>query len=116
MDKSIISSSVNYTYDELRKKVLGTAKFFHKQNISAGDRVGIIGQNDIDFVINVLALWQIFAVPVLLNNRLTEIEIEEQLLLANCSSLLVQKEFYEKVKSLSIKNIKYPFIADHDNS
>ena len=115
-DKSIISSSINYTFDELRKKVLSTAGFLQKQNISIGDCVGIIGQNDVDFVINILALWQIFAVPVPLNNRLTETEIEEQLLLANCSSLLVQKEFYEKVKSSSIKNIKYPFISDDDNS
>jgi len=115
-DKSIISSSINYTFDELRKKVLSTSGYLKKQNISAGDRVGIIGQNDVDFVINILALWQISAVPVPLNNRSTETEIKEQLLLANCSSLLVQKEFYEKVKSSSKKNINYPFIADDDNS
>jgi O-succinylbenzoic acid--CoA ligase len=113
---AIVSSSVSYTFDELRKKVLTTAGYLHKRNISAGDRVGIMGQNDVNFVINILALWQISAVPVPLNNRLTETEIKEQLLLANCSSLLVQKEFYEKVKSSSKKNIKYPFIADDDNS
>jgi O-succinylbenzoic acid--CoA ligase len=114
--KAIVSSSVSYTFDELRKKVLSTAGYLQKQNISDGDRVGIIGQNDFDFIINILALWQISAVPVLLNIRLTETEIEEQLLLANCSSLLVQKEIDEKVKSSSKKNIKYPFIADDDNS
>ncbi|MBE0570049.1 MAG: o-succinylbenzoate--CoA ligase, partial [Ignavibacteriaceae bacterium] len=114
--KAIVSSSVSYTFDELRKKVLSTAGYLQKQNISDGDRVGIIGQNDVDFVINILALWQISAVPVPLNNRLTETEIGEQLLSANCSSLLVQNEFYEKVKSSSKKNINYPFFADYNNS
>ena len=115
-DKAIITSSISYTFDEQRKKVLSTAGYLRKQNISAGDRIGIIGQNDVDFVIITLALWQISAVPVPLNNKLTETEIEEQLLLANCSSTLVQKEFYEKVKSSSKKIIKYPFMADDNNS
>jgi o-succinylbenzoate---CoA ligase len=115
-DKAIITSSILYTFDELRKKVLNTAGYIRKQNISAGDRVGIIGQNDVDFVIITLALWQISAVPVPLNIRLNESEIEEQLLLANCSSTLVQKKFYEKVKSSLKKFIKYPFIADENNS
>ena len=102
--KAIISSSVSYTFDELRNKVLRTAGYLRKQNISAGDRVGIIGQNDVDFVIITLALWQISAVPVPINIRLTESEIDEQLTSANCSSVLAQKEFYEKVKSLSKEN------------
>jgi len=114
--KAIITSSISYTFDELRNKVLSTAGYLRKQNISAGDRVGIIGQNDVDFVINILALWQLSAIPVPINIRLTESEIYEQLTSANCSSVLAQKEFYEKVKSLSKKIIKYPFIADNNNS
>ena len=110
--KAIISSSVTYTFDELKKKVLSTACYFNQQNISAGERVGLIGRNDIDFVINILALWQLSAVPVPLNIRLTEAEIKEQLLLADCSSMLVQKEFYEEVKNASKKIIKYPFRYD----
>lgn len=115
-DKAIVSSSVSYTFDELRQKVLSTAGFLKKQNISSGDCVGVIGQNDVDFVINILALWQISAVPVPINTRLTKNEIEEQILLANCSSILTQKEFWEKVKSASKKIIDYPFNADDDNS
>jgi len=114
--KAIITSSFSYTFDELNGKVSSTAHYFKEQNIAAGNRVGIIGKNDADFVINVLALWQLSAIPVPLNNRLTETEIEEQILLANCSSLLVQKEFYEKVKSSSKLNIKYPYIVDDNNS
>ena len=57
--KAIISSPVSYTFDELKQKVLSTTSYFIQQNISAGDCVGIIGQNNVGFVISVLALWQL---------------------------------------------------------
>lgn len=109
--KALISSSVTYTFAELTRKVLSNASYFITKNISVGDRVGIIGLNDVDFVINILALWQISAVPVPLNTKLTGKEIEKQILLANCSSILTQKEFYEKVKNTSKKIIDYPINA-----
>ena len=107
--KAIISSSVIHTFEDLRKEVLSTASYFNQQNISSGDRVGIIGQNDVDYVINILALWQIGAVPVPLNTRLTVSEIEDQTLAAGCSSVLVEKEIRSKVKNLSRKIVDYPF-------
>ena len=112
--KAIISSSVSYTFDELRNKVLSTAGYLRKQNISSGDRVGVIGQNDVAFVINILALWQLYAVPVPLNIRLNESEIDEQLTIANCSSVLVQKDLYARVKSKEKKIVQYPFETDSE--
>jgi o-succinylbenzoate---CoA ligase len=114
--KAIISSSTTYTYDQLRQKVLSTASYLKNQNISFGDRVGIISQNNIEFVINVLALWQISAVPVPINWRLTESEIDEQFKLANCQTVLVQKEFILKAKSIDKKVIESPFEIDLDKS
>jgi O-succinylbenzoic acid--CoA ligase len=109
--KALISSSGTYTFDQLRQKVLAIASLLNSQQISTGDRVGIIGQNNVDFVINVLALWQISAIPVPLNLRLNESEIEEQVRLANCSTILVQNELYKKVISTSKKVIKYPVLV-----
>jgi len=103
--KAIVSSSLNLTYLELKERVLVAAEFLKNQNISSGERVGILSQNNSDFVINVLALWQIYAVPVPINIRLTNFEIEEQLTLANCSTILIQKEFFGKIKSSNIKKI-----------
>lgn len=110
--KAIISSSISYTFNELIHEVLKVASYFNSQNISVGDRIGIVGQNHADYVISVLALWQISAVPVLLNTRLTPREIEEQILIANCSSTIVQKEFCEKVKSTTKKIMNCPFNAN----
>jgi acyl-CoA synthetase (AMP-forming)/AMP-acid ligase II len=96
--KAIITSSFTYTFDELKAKVLSTVYYFKEQNIVAGNRVGIIGKNDADFVINILAIWQIGAVPVPLNTRLNENEIVEQLSLADCFCVLQQKEIAQNIK------------------
>lgn len=114
-DKAIITSAFTFTFDELKRKVLSTAYHFKEQNITAGKRVGIIGKNDADFVINILALWQINTVPVPLNIRLTDIEIAEQLASANCSSVLVQKEFFDRVNHTEMKFITYPFETQGDH-
>jgi O-succinylbenzoic acid--CoA ligase len=114
--KAIVTSTFNYTFDELRQKVLNTAGYLKKQNISSGDRVGIIGQNDINFVLNILALWQLSAIPVPLNIRLNETEIEEQLIGAKCSAVLSQKEFLKKVDSTKRKIIEYPIEVEFDIS
>lgn len=103
--KAIITSSFTYTFDELKQKVLKTAYYFDEQDIASGDRIGIIGKNDAEFVINILALWQLSAVPVPLNTRLTEVEINEQLSSADCSCVLVQKELAQKLKNINKKII-----------
>jgi len=103
--KAMISSSLNLTYHELKQRVFATAEFLKNQNISSEERIGIIGQNNIDYVLNVLALWQISAVPVPINIRLTNFEIEEQLTLANSSTIIIQKEFFGKIKNSNIKKI-----------
>ena len=103
--KAIISSSLNLNYDELKQKVLLTAGFLKSQKISPGERVGIIGQNSIGYVLNVLSLWQISAVPVPINLRLTNSEIDEHLNLANCSTVIIEKEFSDKINNSKLKKI-----------
>jgi o-succinylbenzoate---CoA ligase len=114
--KAIISSSAIHTFEDLRKKVLSTAFYFTRQNVSTGDRIGILGVNNVEYVINILALWQIGAVAVPLNIRLTDSEIEEQLTLANCSIVLAQKKFNEKIISNQRRTINYPFETNEQNS
>ena len=93
--KAIISSSITYTFDELKQLVLNRASSLKSQNICSGENVAIVSKNNIYYVIDTLALWQISAVPVLINTRLNESEIDEQLKLADCKSIIVQEEFKE---------------------
>ncbi len=114
--KALISTSDIYTFNQLRQKALAVASYYKTQKISSGDRVGILGHNDVDFVINILALWQISAVPVPFNLRLNDSEIDEQLNLSNCLTILVQKELNRKVLSKSKKVIEYPIVVNDDNT
>ncbi|NWG27129.1 MAG: o-succinylbenzoate--CoA ligase [Ignavibacteriaceae bacterium] len=114
--KAIVSSSITYTFDELRKKVLSTAMYLKSKNISSKQRVAIISNNSVDFVINVLALWQISAVPVPINIKLNQSEIEEQITLAGCTSALVTREFHNSLNSKSIKIIELPFDVINENT
>ncbi|MBK9097890.1 MAG: o-succinylbenzoate--CoA ligase [bacterium] len=97
--KAIITSSINYTFAELREKVFQRASILRAQNITSGNSVGILERNDLDFVISVFALWQLSAVPVSINTKLNASDIEEQLALSDCDSIIVSEEFSELVKN-----------------
>jgi len=114
--KAMISSSIEYNYDQLLAKVLEISSYLKKENISPGERVGVFGHNDSDYVLNILSLWQIGAVPVLLNLRLNEVEIDEQLKSANCKIILVQNSLSERLNEFSSKVILYPFKESFDVS
>jgi O-succinylbenzoic acid--CoA ligase len=103
--KAIITSSIIYSFSQLQDKVFQRASILKAQNISSGDCIGIIRKNSIDFVIDILALWLISAIPVPINTKLSELEIDEQLSLANCYAVIVQEEFLEKLKNLNRKLI-----------
>jgi O-succinylbenzoic acid--CoA ligase len=99
-----ITSEKVYTFKELRQEVLITSQNLNDEGIENSDRVGILIQHNVDFVISVLALWQISAVPVPINTRLTETEINEQLIKANCKYVIVHSDLKNKFK-LNLENI-----------
>ena len=74
----IYSNSVQLNYEEFRKEVLKTAGILSALGLGDKDNIAIIGNSDVDFVTNLLAVWQIKAVPVLISPRLTNNEIEER--------------------------------------
>jgi len=104
--KAIISSKNIYTFDELRQKVLKTSQFLINNGIGSNNHVGILSDNSTDFITFVLAIWQISAVPVPINTRLTESEINEQLSDADCKTVLVQNELRSKITNSEIKIIE----------
>lgn len=106
--KAVISSKNIYTFEELRQKVLTTSQFFIDTGIMSNNRIAIISNSNIDFMIIVLSLWQLSAIPVLINTRLTNSEINQQLSDANCKAVLVQKELLEGFNSNEIQAIEIP--------
>jgi len=88
-------------------KELSDKKPFLVLNQSANNLSGI-PDNSVDYIINVLALWQIGAVPVPLNIRLNDSEITEQLTSSNCKTVLIQSQHSEKLKQEKCEKIIYP--------
>jgi O-succinylbenzoic acid--CoA ligase len=113
---AIHTTSSKLTYDQLRKEVLKTLHALLKYEINEDDNVAIIGYNDIDYIKLVLALWQLKAVPVLINPNLTTIEIEEQVTTSNCNNVLVSKNAGSIHINLDINTINYPLKQVKDKS
>jgi len=83
---AIITNENNLTYRELIKEVKKTAASLIELNIHRMKPVAVLSDNNKDFIILVLALWMIDAVPAPINTRLTQKEVEE---LINISDIIV---------------------------
>ncbi|MGB5893998.1 MAG: class I adenylate-forming enzyme family protein [Ignavibacteriaceae bacterium] len=106
---AIYSNSDQLNYEEFRNKVLKTAGILSAMGLGDKDNIAIIGNSDVDFIINLLALWQIKAVPVLISPRLTNNEIEEQIITADCKVVLQNRIIKSIDPSFDIKVFSYPF-------
>ena len=110
--KAIHSNSLEMDYEQLRKRVLETAAVLNSFGIKRGENVAIIGNNETQFLINVLALWQINAVPVLINPRSVKDEINRQIHTTNCKVVLQSNKIKAFDPEFNIKVFKYPFTTD----
>jgi len=106
---AIYSNSAQLDYEEFRNKVLKSAGILSAMGLGENDNIAIIGNSDVDFIINLLALWQIKALPVLINPRLTSNEIEEQIITADCKVVLQNKIIKSIDPSIDAKVFSYPF-------
>ena len=106
---AIQSDSIEMNYDQLRQKVLKSAAILKSFGIKENENVAIVGNNDIDFITNVLALWQLNAVPVLINPQLATNEVEDQTAIADCDVVLLDKAVGHSALAEKFKVIQYPF-------
>jgi len=81
----IISENKNITYKELYSLIKKTSSYFRGIGIKENDIVSLLFENSSEFIITVLSLWQIGAVPVPLNIRLLEHDLTEQINFLNPS-------------------------------
>lgn len=111
---AIITSKYTITYSELQKLVLETACSMMESEIKMGDYVPIISDNNEDFVVIVLALWLIDAIPIPINTRLHTFEIEDLMAISGSKKILVHKNLENKFR-FSQKLI-FPFPKSQKNN
>ncbi len=89
---AVLSESQSLTYYELFQKVK-SANLSFKENLKpkSGEKIALILENRIEYIIIIHAFAFIDAIPVLINTRLTEKEIRWQLETINISKVIVSE-------------------------
>jgi len=105
---AIISAEKTLTYNQLARKSGSAKQYFSEQGVNENDFVGIIGEHTVEFVISVLALWKLRAIPVLLNPKVTQTELIDYLQSANCNRLVGKEDQLKKYSITGQKFITIP--------
>jgi len=104
---AIIFNDKNINYSELQKRILDTSHFLLLNDINDNDKVIILSNNSIDFIILVFSLWNIGAIPVPVNPNFTEYEINKIIEQVQPKKILIEENLNREISSNDI--IKFPF-------
>ncbi len=97
-------------YSSLFEKIQAAEIYLHRTGVERNDKIGILADHSAEFVITIFALWKLNAVPVPLNKKLLNREIENQVEFAGCKFLIYDPAFnisYKKIKSVKIEIGKF---------
>jgi o-succinylbenzoate---CoA ligase len=112
---AIITHDLKLTYSQLDEKISSTIQSLSGLGIKEHDKVAILRENNIDYVILILSLWEMGAIPVPLNIRLLPGELEELISFAGCDFLLTG-EVNEDIKNIpGINQHKFPLNENTDS-
>jgi O-succinylbenzoic acid--CoA ligase len=111
---AIITPNSVLTYKQLDEKISSTMQSLHKLGIKRWSKAAILSENNVEYVILILALWKMGAIPVPLNIRLLSNELEELVLFAGCNCLFTVK-LDEKIKSIPGINV-YRFPLEEEKA
>lgn len=89
--RAVVNHEKELTYNELLNKSSHTANYFLSLGIKENDNIGILFGHDYKFWVVVNALWFIGAVPIPLNSRNTNQEIQNQIHRADVKFLILDE-------------------------
>ncbi len=81
------------TYDEMRGLVSEATRYYSAAGICENENIAILSDNNIDFVVAALALWNLGAIPVPINLRASEEEKRDIAKNADCKAILFHKDY-----------------------
>lgn len=96
-----ITDDEQLTYAELNERVKKVAAFLkNRHKVEKGDRIGILSQNNLEYVVLLFAIAELQCVAVPLNIRLSAKELSFQLKDSDASILVYEQLFKDMAKSL----------------
>lgn len=81
------------TFRNLIASTNKTAHFLKSNGIKENDIVALLFNNSSEFIITILALWEVGAVPVPLNTKQLDKDLNEQITFLNSKLIIKSKEF-----------------------
>jgi o-succinylbenzoate---CoA ligase len=111
---AVIANNKIYSYADLEKFSNNFAEYFYNEGIREKNYVPLFFENNLEFILAVIALWKLGAVPVPLNVRLAEKEISELINFIGGEMIIADKNL--KINFSNCKVINPPDIFDSDNN
>ena len=105
---AIVTAEGVIRYREFFQRIAETAAELRRQKVKPGERVAIIGPNSGEYLILLMALWQIGAVAVVLNTRFPEDQISFLLKKIDCPKLVLLEKSLVLDSRFSILYIRFP--------
>ncbi len=88
-----IYKDTELSYKNLAELVDKTAFYLTQNDIKENNVVCLLFNNSIEFIVIILALWEVGAVPIPLNTRLLEKDLNKQITFLNPKRIIKSKEF-----------------------
>lgn len=105
---AITSSEGITTYSDLNRETSTFANYLLNKGIKRKDRAAVVYNHSAEFIKIIIGLWKIGAIPVVMNLRLTDSELIEQIKFSECDKIIIEKKS-NLLKTYSDKNkIFYP--------
>jgi len=122
---AIIFKDIAINYSELQNRILKTSHYLLENDINADDRIIILSNNSVEFIILVFSLWNIGAIPVPTNPNFTKNELNKIIEQVQPKRILIEENLKIKISSegiiefpinISLKNIADKKTLDKDNT
>ena len=97
--EAVVADGASLTYRELDRRVRGLAGALRARGVASGDRVALLGQNSLEFVVALHGIPRAGAICVPLNTRLTLEELAFQLRDAGVQILLTDAVLEERARA-----------------
>ncbi|HKI78416.1 MAG TPA: AMP-binding protein, partial [Ignavibacteriaceae bacterium] len=107
---ALVEQNFKINYSELQENALNYASYLSESGIRSNEYIPILSDNNKEFVYLVLALWTIGAVPVPLNTRLTQNEINKLFVITGSKYIVIQNDIRKNYQfDNSVSQIVFPF-------
>ena len=103
-NSAVLSQSKNLTYSDLDLMASRLQNHLISKGIKCDEKVMIFSENSIEYILHILALWKISAIPVLVNSKLEKEELQKTVEIAKAKFILTDKVTFDFPDNLKVLN------------